>query len=151
MSKKARTCVEVFSISRRARKIMSLHGMTGCKEGRVVMWRERWCRLYWKRLHVFHLRSFKRGRVYLVCSSASHVSFCKTPCLNLSITHSTSSSCALPVISNALRNSSRSFGSVSANTPPPLTSTPFIPTSLPTKFLPTLPGPIPIHLLTFSS
>lgn len=53
------------------------------------------------------------------------------------------------VCSSSLSMLSISLGSLSPHTPPPFTpSAPLIPTSFPTKFRPTLPGPIPIHLLT---
>ncbi len=53
------------------------------------------------------------------------------------------------VFSNPLRHSSTSLGCVIAQTPAPFpASLPSMPTSLPTRFRPTLPGPNPTHLLT---
>ncbi|KAL1835824.1 hypothetical protein VTK73DRAFT_5304 [Phialemonium thermophilum] len=56
------------------------------------------------------------------------------------------------VSSRPLSTSSISLGSVMAHTPPPLTrSLPRMPTSLPTRFRPTLPGPMPTQRRTLSS
>lgn len=63
--------------------------------------------------------------------------------------HASSSSPATSVSSSAFMTSSASRGEAMAHTPPPFPA-PFMPTSFPTRFLPTLPGPRPTHLLTFS-
>lgn len=53
-------CEEVLSNSCGERKITSLHRMTGCKEGKVVIRRERWRQLYWKSC-TFSIFDFSKG------------------------------------------------------------------------------------------
>ena len=62
-----------------------------------------------------------------------------------------SSSSYASVLSRSFNTASTSLGPLIPQTPPPFVPAPFSPTSLPTRFLPTLPGPMPIHRLHFSS
>lgn len=103
---------------------------------------------------IFHL-AFCTFYAALICPRAPsswYSSTCESCRILDMVFRSQSSSCKVSVSSRALRTSSTSLGSLMPHTPPPLRlSFPRIPTSLPTRFLPTLPGPIPIQRRTCCS